>query len=363
MKKILNLSLAAALAATTLVSCKEDEKPVNNPDIPTVTNGAFILTQGNAYDKIEGGLNYLDYGTGKMSLKVFSAVNGRSLGDTPQCGISYGSKVYIGVEESNTIEIIDRNTFKSLRQISLVNETGQKPRSMAAKDGKVYISMFNGYVARLDTLTGSIDATVKVGPNPDRIAIQGHFLYVPNSDGMSWNTTGYGRTASMVDLDTFKETKTFEVPKNPETFYSNGIDLFLLCKGDYETEKSSIYRIDPMTQKYEKVTDATMAALTSNTLYIINAPNASDKTFKKIDLATGATSDMLQDSSEVIFPSGFAVDPISGRIFIGSHYLSEWGYGDYNSPGFLMEYDINGRKLNRYNDITPGPAHIFFSAN
>lgn len=359
MRKLFYAFVMSVLTASSFVSCKEDEKEKTDPDHPTYTEGVFILTQGNYYNKIEGGLNYLDYSTGVLSERVFRSVNGRNLGDTPQCGIVYGSKIYLGVEFSNTIEIIDLMTFKSIKQISLASQPGQQPRSMVAKDGKVYISMFTGYVSRLDTLSMTIDANVKVGPNPDCIAIHGNNILVPNSDGMSWNTTGYGKTASVVDIAGFKEVKTFEVPLNPETFYSNGKDLFLLSKGNYEDIESAIYRVDPASYTYEKLAPATMAAITDDTLYVINAPNASSKTFKKYNLSTKTFSDMLQDSSDIIFPSGIAVDKFSGKILIASMYLSQWGYGDNDAPSFLMVYDINGKTLNKF-DLTPGPADIFF---
>ena len=235
----------ATLMAQALTSCSSDDEPVvDEPLIPAVTSGAFLLNQGNYSNKIEGSLNLLDFTTSTMTQNVFTTVNGRSLGSTPQCGVIYGSKMYIGMYESNTIEILDLRTCESLKQIRLENSTnGQQPRSMATDGGKVYISMYDGYVARLDTASMEIDASVKVGPNPEIITIYSGRIYVPNSDGMNWQN-GYGTTASIVTLNPFKVESTFEVPLNPYKFFVRGSNLYLLSRGNYGDQQAAVYRID-----------------------------------------------------------------------------------------------------------------------
>ena len=108
------------------------------------------------------------------------------------------------MNDSHTIEIVDRSSYRSLKQIRLddVEFKGKSPRSMVANDGFVYISMFEGYVAKLDTLSAAITAEVKVGPNPEVICLHKGNLYVPNSDGNNY-MVGYGKTASVINVDSF----------------------------------------------------------------------------------------------------------------------------------------------------------------
>ena len=124
-----------------------------------------------------------------------------------------------------SVEIINRSDYKSLKQIQLGADktgfAGTQPRSMAAIDGKVYISMYDGYVCKLDTLTMKIEASVKVGPNPEQICIYRNRLYVPNSDGMDY--PNYGKTATEIDLNNFTVSRTFEVGLNPNKFMNNAI--------------------------------------------------------------------------------------------------------------------------------------------
>lgn len=354
----------AALMMSGFVSCNNDDEPNGGEmEIPVVSHGAYILNQGAYYTKVEGSLNLLDYATSTVTTDLFIKANGRSLGDTPQCVVLYGSKIYIGVYGSKTIEILDRYTYKSIKQISLQDsENGTEPRSMAVKDGKVYISMYDGYIARLDTLSQTIDASVKVGVNPENIAILGNNIYVPNSEGMNWQIK-YGETASVVSIEPFQEVTRFDVPLNPNKFFTNGTDLYLLSMGDYGEVAAAVYKINTSDYTYEEVTKATMANIKGDELYILNAPYYSaveTYTSSKIDLKTGKTTATF-DLSYVDYPSGIGVDPQSGKFFITSCPM-DGAYASYTTPGHAIEYDSNGTFVKKY-QIGCGTAILFFDVD
>lgn len=346
-----------ALCAVAFASCSDDDdKKSSNPDSPEISEGVFVINQGNMSSKIDGSLSYIDFATQKVSQDVFFKANNRKLGDTPQAAVVYGSKIYLGVYQSNTIEILDRKTLKAEKTISLTGAEGQNPRSFVAKDGKVYISMFNGYVSRLDTLSLSIDKTVKVGPNPEVMAILGDNLYVPNSDGMNW-AVGYGTTASRIELSTFTVAETFTVPLNPERFLSNGKEIFLLAKGDYMSVVSKVYKMNP-DKSFTEIAEATLATIWGNFLYYVNAPYMAPAfDYKVYDIKRGAISDMLKETPGLDVPAAIGVDPITGHIYIT---LYENGYGGYDLPGYCNEYDVQGNFVKKYT-VGVCPTGIFFN--
>lgn len=358
MKKLAKLMLIAALSVGFAACSKDDDEPdMPNPDAPTQAEGAFVLNQGNHGKQIEGSLTLIDYASTTAAQNLFQRANGRSLGATPQAAVVYGSKIYLGIYGSNVIEIIDRSTYKSLKQISLSDSEGQTPRSLVAKDGKVYIAMFNGYVSRLDTLGLAIDKTVKVGPNPETMAIKDDYLYVPNSDGMNYKV-GYGTTASKIDLKSFTVEKTFTVGLNPSEFASNGTDLFLLCKGNYGDVESKIYRIDANDNSTE-VDAATMMAIKDGKLYYINSPyGAPEITYTTLDIATGSKKKMLADDG-VDSPAGLGVDPVNGNIVITSYSMDN-GKASYTTDGYAKVYGADGSFLRRY-EVGVGPVAVFFN--
>lgn len=351
---------AALMAGFASCSSDDDEPVIPNPDVPTTSAGVYVLNNGNLTSKIEGSLSYFDYANGQTYSNLFQGANGRSLGNEPQCAMVYGSKIYIGVYTSNTIEILDAKTYKSIKQISLAHAEGQQPRSMKAKDGKIYISMYNGYVSRLDTLTQTIDKSVKVGPNPEKIAIVGNDLYVPNSDGMNWKVA-YGKTASKIDLSSFTVTNTFEVGLNPTMFASNGHDLFLLCMGNYRDVAAKVYKVNTSDLKLTEVAEATLLDIKDNAIYMINAPYGIDKVrYFKYDITSGNTSDLIADEG-VESPAAIAVDPLTGKIIISS-YVMDGGYASHSLPGYAKVYSSTGVFESRFNTGV-GPTLMFFNLN
>lgn len=358
MKKLYFGLFSAFILGLSLVSCDKNsdgpDKPNPGPTTEAV-DAAYILTQGTYSLKIEGTLNCIDLDATTIEEDVFVKANGRSLGATPQCGLEYDSKIYLGMYESNTIEIIDANTFKSIKQIKL-DETGfdgTQPRSMAAADGKVYISMFDGYVVRLDTEKLAIDASVKVGANPEVIAIHNNKIYVPNSDGMSYPL--YGTTASVISLDSFTVTSTIEVPLNPKQFLSVGGDLFLLSLGNYADIPNMLYKMNG-DSKFDSIAEATYVASDGKAIYIINAPWGAVPSYSKYDVASGKSSSFT--FSEVPSPNSIGVDPKSGSIIISSY--KDTGWESYTVPGFVYQYDSTGKFIKKY-DSGVGPACIFFN--
>lgn len=365
MKKVFfkaGVSALCVFSAFSFVSCSDDEgnNSVSNPDLPSTSSGAYILTQGQFSSKLEGSLNFVSYADNKIETDLFQRANHRSLGDTPQCGVAYGSKIYIGVSFSSTIEILDKKDYTSLKQIRLTqSETGTQPRSMVARNGYVYISMWDGYVARLDTLTLEIDKRVQVGANPEGIAIFNGLLFVPNSDGL--NPNGPGNTASIIDLASFSKIKDIEVPVNPDSFAKADGKLYMLARGNYYDIDAAVYEINPDAADPQslakEVKKATMMASDGKKLYLINAPwmkpieyfiyNPTDKSVKE------------WSASEVDSPNQIGVDPLSGKIFITS-YVMDGGMAGYSLPTYAAEYDTNLQFIKKYN-IGVGQSAIFFN--
>lgn len=77
---------------------------------------AYVLNEGN-WGANEASLSRINLTTGAITNNVFSATNGRALGDVAQDMVLYGSKAYVTVSFSNTVEIIKKsdNTATQIR--------------------------------------------------------------------------------------------------------------------------------------------------------------------------------------------------------------------------------------------------------
>ncbi len=360
MKKKLLVGCLPILALASCSSDKNDEPNVPvSPNVPEI----YVLNQGNFYSGIDGSLNVIDIDNLEVSNGVFKAVNGRTLGSTPQCGVVYGSKIYIGASESQTIEVIDRATYKSIQQIRLEDsESGKSPRSMVATGGKVYVSLYEGYVARLDTASYEVEASVKVGANPDIMCLHQGKLYVPNSEGMNYlENKPYGTTASVVSLSPFAEEKVITVPLNPTKFMSDGSNVYLLSMGDYYLETSAVYKITG--EEAEKISDATVAGLGGHKLLIGNNPYVapgedSRLSYTLVDTKSGTKTPVT--FAEAPAPSNVGIDSETGNIVISTYEKPAGMFADYDSPGWACVYGSDLGLIKKFR-IGSGPAAIFFN--
>jgi YVTN family beta-propeller protein len=377
MKKNL-LSLAMLLVgAWALVACSNDEETPYVPKSVDVTSGVFVVCSGNMSSSIIGGLTYYDYETKTVTPQAFKSVNGRELGLTANDALVYEDKMYIVVDNENTIEVVDKGNLKSIKQIKLkelmADGQGAHPRHIIAQDGKLYVSNYgtssadwaaytvngNGSVAVIDAKTYELKATYAVGGYPEGLAIVGNNLYVLNSNyGM-----GNG-SISKINLSTGAETKiSGEDIMNPVDAVSINGSLYYLDSGsyDYNPPYAQINAgVRKVTENGEvtKVLDATAMCSDGKKIYVINSPYGLNSTsYSVYDVATSSTS-AFTPSEEVEYPNTIGVDPITNNVFIASNSKDpDTGKASYKTPGYVKQYKADGSFVTKF-DCWVGPCAI-----
>ena len=154
MKLVLRLFMVI-LSAAFLVACEADGNTSYDGAVKKVGGVYYVLNSGD-WNSNNSSLTRYDGVNGKVEQFFFEAQNGRMLGNTANDIVVSGSKMYIVVAGESTIEVTDLNA-KSIKQI----ECEAQPRYMAVHGGNVYVSYYNGYVARLDTVTLNVEDKVK----------------------------------------------------------------------------------------------------------------------------------------------------------------------------------------------------------
>lgn len=372
MRKFLSFIAIAAMCGTVFTSCSDDDEPAPGPIIEpnptTVTDGVFILNAGNAYNNIDGSLTYIST-EGDVMKDAFASVNGRTLGGTPNDIIVHGGKVYIVSTDENTIEVIDKNTFQSIKQLSTTElmgtDKGKQPRHLTAGGQYVFVSTYDGYVAAIDT--ASYEATVyEAGSYPEGMILSGNTLYVANSD----YSYVVNASISAIHLQTGDATLyTDELITNPQSFAAIGNALYFLDWGSYDASYNQtgagIRKIENET--ITNVAPATLMAANpeSGLIYIINAPYtypATPVTYSVYDTKTGTTTKFI-DGNDIESPAAIAVDPVTGAVFITSYRMNaDTGYADYNSDGYVRVYSPDGTFVKEY-ETGVGPVTVAFNHN
>ena len=265
--------------------------------------------------------------------------NGRGLGDTAQDIIVYGEKMYIAVYGESTIEVTDLRA-KSIKQI----RTEGQPRYMVADGGKVYVTYYNGYVARLDTASLEVEATVSVGRNPEQLAIANNKIYVANSGGMDASTSvGYDKTVSVIDIPSFTETKKLDVVLNPGRVQVDDQGyVYVVSIGNYGDIPNTLQRIDSRTDEVsvlEACPNATEMAYLDGVLYTYysqyDAYWNTTITFTSYNTTTGATESWIKDGTTIAQP--YSISAAGINIYVAE--------SDYTNNGDVYGFGTDGKLL------------------
>ena len=344
----------------SLFSCRKEEKIV--PSTPTVVDGGedgeivgfYLLNEGNMGSN-KCTLDYYDYTTGVYTKNIYAERNPnvvKELGDVGNDIQIYGSKLYAVINCSHFVEVMDVATAKHITQVSIPN-----CRYVVFKDGYAYVSSYAGpvlidpnarlgYVAKVDTLTLTVQDTCVVGYQPEEMVIVGDKLYVANSGG--YRVPNYDNTVSVIDLKTFKEIKKIEVAINLHRMeldkYGN---IWVSSRGDYYDTPSRTYIIDSST---DKVTDVfnllpnSEMTVSGDSLYVYSTEwsyktqsNTVSYAIVNVKTKKTVTRKFITDGTDesIIIPYGVAVNSVNGDIFVTDAK-------DYITPGTLYCFNPDG---------------------
>jgi len=355
MRKILSV----LLLAVGLLSCRKDPKPLPaeviglQPNPNSALKGMYLVNEGNM-NMNKASLDYLDIIKGTYTRNLYNQVNPeitKGLGDVANDIGIYGSKLYVVVNISNKVEVLDVKTGKRIGQIDITN-----CRYITFTNGKAYVSAYfarvgdptnaNGIVAEIDTTKLNIMRTVEVGRQPEEMAIVENKLYVANSGGYS--PQNYESTVSVVDLNTFTALNRIQVAVNLHRLKADRYgDLYVTSRGDYYNIPSKFFVIDTKTAQVKKTFDLAASNLTidedkayiyatewnytqgKNTInyYMIDVKNESL-------LPTQFITDGTEKDIEV--PYGIIVNPFTKEVYVTDAK-------DYVSPGKLHCYTAQGK--------------------
>lgn len=377
MKKYL-LGLAVLLMGTAVMTSCDPDEDYPETYLQEYSTGAYVVNSGNMYSNIESSLTAIDYASSTATQNVFKTANGRSLGNTANDGIVYGNKIYLAVDQSNTIEVIDKKTKQSIKQIKttdlLGKAEGAEPRHISADGGKVYFTTYGGYVAAVDTTSFALQKKWQVGSYPEGLVIAHGNIYVANS-----NYGKGGGNISCINLSNDKvETKNIEGVNNPTSIYYASNVLYVLDNQYYDASynaygENALRAVSFAEGKSQKVADGNYAVCVTPGattrmyvekirpyFFVLNAPYGGTPSVSVF--VAGSTQPQALTLSEMpVSPCGIFVDPLNGHIFVLSYRLGDKGYPDYSGNGYVVEYDRAGQKQHEY-ETGVGSCAMFFDS-
>ncbi len=339
-----------ALLAVGFASCSDDD------DVPSNTgNSSEMVTQRGMYVLSEGTLNhgdsrlaYYNLADHTWDLTAFMTSNDdANLGDTAEDLIIYGSKMYITLNGTDQVKVLDAQSRELLQEITIeqTSDAAVSPRFMVGAKGQVYISTWTRGVIVMDTLDYAIKKEIPLsGAFSEEMVRIDNNLYVANSgneitDGIG----GQGTTVSVISLDTDTETGTITVPVNPNKLRASSDNkLYVSSWGDFYMTDASISELNINTLELVKTWDdvkCSQFCVAGNYLYCYHFSYLDFQFhYTRIDRTTGETYPFISEdqASEIGFKSPYSLstDPETQDFYIGDesgllvHFSKDGGFID-----------------------------------
>lgn len=337
--------------------------------------GMYLVNEGNMGSN-KCTLDYLDFENGWYARNLYAEKNPhvvKELGDVGNDIQIYGSRLYVVVNCSNKVEVLDARNGVRIGQIEIPN-----CRYIRFYRGKAYVSAYvgpvqlynpdavKGAVYKVDTLSLQVEGKVTVGYQPDELEVLGEYLFVANSGG--YMAPNYDNTVSMIELEGFKQVRKIPVGINLHRIRADRYGrLWVTSRGNYENVSSNLYVLEKKKNSVDMVVTDTLGIPCSNlfiqgdSLYYYstewnNYTQRNTITYGIIDVKEKrkVSDSFIKDGTEgdITIPYGIAIHPETGDIFVtdAKNYVSSGTLYCYNRDG-VRKWKV------RTGDI---PAHMCF---
>lgn len=338
-----NYIILFTLCVLTFFSCKKDssiETTSTSAFSASSTSGVYISNEG-LFNNGNGSVSYYS-GSGTESIKdVYQQVNNTQLGDVVQSLAKVNNKLYIVVNNSSKIEVVDITTMKKTATISGLTS----PRYLLPINAsKAYVTdLFSGSVSIVDLNTNLVTGHISLNGSTEQLIMYNGKVYVTNM------STSYLYVINPT-TDNVSDSILIGTGGNSIVMDKNN-KLWILCGGDYNLNiTSSLHRVDPITQIDEFGVDFP-AATFINRLTINEAKD--ELYFLNYNLYRMNILDTTLPGSEFIAANGKNFYGLGFNNTLNQIYVSDGV--DFQQAGRVYRYNESGTELGSFGaGIIPG---------
>jgi len=330
MKKII-LSLAILAFAASCSNVDDSIETIETPQTEKpYANGFLILNEG-AMGSSNADVSFIKNDLSISYNNIFKINNSNTdLGDVAQFMGFDGDLAYIVMNNSNSIQIVDRYTFKKVNQIT--QELNQ-PRAIAFSNGKIYVTNANSKTVTVYNKSNySFVKTIILDQQPEGIVAATNYVYVQSSPFASENIVEIIESTSDVN------TKDLSFSNALNGITTDGTSVYVLNSGINSTEISKINNQE-ITKTIENNTLVSSRYLTldNDNLYFTNGTGIHTLSKNLTTINTTPLFNVNDNSWSTLY--GFNV--IDGKVFSS------------DANGFVDEsivtiYDLTGNVLKTF---------------
>ena len=304
-----------------LAACMKDKPMAAATATPGATGNVYIVCEGNYGN---GDASLYAYQPAKDSVygDLYKIANNKSLGDVFQSMQHIDNELFLCINNSNRIAILNANNWKLIDTITIPQPRYILPVSAT----KAYIStLYSNQVYIINPQTNQVTGTISMPSlNPEEMC-----LYYNNAFASSWDTSGNKIFEINTTTNQVSNTMTVAGYAPQQVLFDKNQMLWVLAGDEPEGKTATLTQIDPSSgtilKSYTFPAEADPLKLvfnnTKDTLYFIEANYDGGTTNNGIyrmsisDTALPSTPFLQAVQYQYFYALG--IDPKSGYIYIG----------------------------------------------
>lgn len=346
-KSFLSLLFAATMGLFVFNACSDDNDV--NPESKPLNYRMLVVNEGN-FTKGNSDITVIGRDNAVQN-KVFETVNNRPLGDVGQSATLIDGKLYVSLNNSAKIEVMDAASFTQIATILDDNKEKKPQYVLPLGNNQALVSDLTRTMNIINTTTNQWESTLDAGSGSKQMIVAENKAYVNAGKLLVINISDKS-IKTKIDLSVAGHTKLVKD-------YQGNI---------WVMTTTGLHMINPKTDAVEKTlpfVDAGIAVSSWSTrldiskdgknLYFYGSNKATNSQgiyrVNVADAAIGA-SPIFSIDGKVSTLYNMAVSP-EGTIVICDAL-------DYTQSGYVIEFDETGTELNKW---TAGiiPQYILFT--
>ncbi|MBN8702287.1 MAG: YncE family protein [Bacteroidetes bacterium] len=312
-------------------SCRKEIEPIQLDSTPIKQgDGVFICNEGN-FQFGNSKVGHYNYSTGVYQQDLYRVVNGVPLGDVCQSMVQHNDRIYVVVNNSGKIEVVNASDFKSLATISGF----VSPRYMCVvSSSKAYVTdLYSNKIAIVNLLSNTITGYISCPGWTEELLFFNNEVYVTNYTRGKVYVVNPTTDALQDSIVVAKGANSLVLDKNS--------NLWVMCSGEATTSTvSALYKIN--SANHQTVTTLVFPSQVDSPFRLsINA--SKDTLFYlnthvfKLDInSTSVSSTPFINSIGSFY--GLKINPYDNTIWVADaiDYIQNGKVYTYNTSGILQ---------------------------
>lgn len=339
-RKISEILILFVLSIAT-IGCVKD-KPTGTVVVSS-TGNVYIVCEGNMGNG-DGSLYNYNTTTDSASGDLFGSANNVPLGDVFQSMTRIGDSLFLCVNNSDKIVVLDVTTKKTAGTISIL-----KPRYIVAVNKSLaYVStLYSNKVYAIDPTTLKVKGAIEMPyNNSEGMLLQGGTVWVCHWDTSCTSITG-------IDALTGQKTRTISIGKYaPHAILADKEGLLWVMSGNVAKGRSAaLSRIDPSTglvvrqMDFAGISDPVKPVFnrTKDTIWFIqvkyDGSDADNGIYRMSIYDTMLPIAPLIKASKYQYYWALGIHPANGSVYVGDPkgFVQKGQVSIYNTAGDLQK--------------------------